>query len=356
MIAIWKYAQSFLHIATNILTKYIALHTALVHRNNIYFYTVACHVRHFKPKRLAKTSARISYAHVNTLYTQFVQHALCLPLFQQPCVAHCKQCLWSPTTAHMPQTLLPHLQHANKLPPSTPSLSMSTSIPPSSPSSRVSQSSHRGPCPLSCAYVAWYEKRDACTGGADMFQNVCSVDFWGFATVIAGWEGVKSAGVGEAWLSWRCARKSLCTVFSAHVSACHLSTLGQGVSLPWIARSSGRLSRTRLRVRFPQSLAFTRCALVKSQPFVFGVDSVSISKSILVSVPCGKCVGDCASGVERAPKLEFDVVEASSKCLRLVPIFFEEIVDLGFFLSHDTKCVLLRRWKRKGCSVVNRDD
>lgn len=142
-----------------------------------------------------------------------------------------------------------------------------------------------------------------------------------------------------------------------HVSARHLITVGQGSSLPWIARSSGRLSRTRLRVRFPQSLAFTRCALVKSQPFVFRVESVSISKSIDVFAPCGKCVGDCASGVERVPKLEFDAGEASSKCLRLVPISFEIICGSEYiYLSYDTKCVLLRRWEREGCRVVNRDE
>ena len=87
-----------------------------------------------------------------------------------------------------------------------------------------------------------------------------------------------------------------------------------------MARSSGRLSRTRLRVRFPQSLDFIRWARVKSQPLLLGVASVSSSMSIAPSMPCGNRVGDCASGVETAPKLEIEVGDASSKCLRLIPI------------------------------------
>lgn len=137
-----------------------------------------------------------------------------------------------------------------------------------------------------------------------MFQNECSVDFCGFVTVRAG--SVSTAEteerMGEAEGCWRCARKSLCTVFS------------------WIARSSGRLSRTRLRVLSPQSLDFTRAARVKSQPLFLDVGSTSISMSVVPSRPGGKRVGDCASGVERVPKLDIDVGDASSKCLRLMPI------------------------------------
>lgn len=55
---------------------------------------------------------------------------------------------------------------------------------------------------------------------------------------------------------------------------------------------------------------------------------VSISISIAPSMLRGKCVGDCASGVETAPKLEMDVGDASSKCLRLSPIV--SILDLSF--------------------------
>lgn len=51
----------------------------------------------------------------------------------------------------------------------------------------------------------------------------------------------------------------------------------QGAIIPWMARSSGRLSRTRLRVRLPQSLLFTRWAREKSQPLVRGEASVSMS-------------------------------------------------------------------------------
>jgi hypothetical protein len=87
-----------------------------------------------------------------------------------------------------------------------------------------------------------------------------------------------------------------------------------------MTRSSGRLSRTRLRVRRPQSLFFVRCAREKSHPLVFDVVSVSSSMSIEPSRPCGKRVGDCVSGVETKPELEIEVGDASSKCLRLTPI------------------------------------
>ena len=90
--------------------------------------------------------------------------------------------------------------------------------------------------------------------------------------------------------------------------------------VPCITRSSGRLSRTRLRVRFPQSLDFTRCARAKSQPLLRGKDSVSISMSIVPSMPCGHRVGDSASGVETAPKLKIETGDSSSMCLRFISI------------------------------------
>jgi hypothetical protein len=55
---------------------------------------------------------------------------------------------------------------------------------------------------------------------------------------------------------------------------------------------------------------------------------VSISISIAPSMLIGKCVSDCASGVETAPKLEMDVGDASSKCLRLMPMVSN--LDLSF--------------------------
>jgi hypothetical protein len=84
-----------------------------------------------------------------------------------------------------------------------------------------------------------------------------------------------------------------------------------------MARSSGRLSRTRLRVRLPQSLLLTRLALAKSQPLCRGVVSISMTPSKLF----GNGVGDCASGVETAPKLEMERGESSTFRLRLKPMF-----------------------------------
>jgi hypothetical protein len=95
-----------------------------------------------------------------------------------------------------------------------------------------------------------------------------------------------------------------------------------------MARSSGRLSRTRLRVRFPQSLDFVRCARVKSHPLLRGRGSVSISMSIAPTMPCGHCVGDSASGVETAPKLEMETGDSSSMCLRFIPIIATSNVSI----------------------------
>lgn len=56
----------------------------------------------------------------------------------------------------------------------------------------------------------------AWTGGAEMCQNEWSVDFCGLDTTMAGCVGGRgSEGIGDAWGCCRCARKSLCTVFSA---------------------------------------------------------------------------------------------------------------------------------------------
>lgn len=81
-----------------------------------------------------------------------------------------------------------------------------------------------------------------------------------------------------------------------------------------MARSSGRPSRKRLRVLFPQSLFFTREALVKSHPLFRDIEGSSIS---IAPSNWGYGVGDCASGVETAPKLEMERGEASSERLRL---------------------------------------
>lgn len=105
-----------------------------------------------------------------------------------------------------------------------------------------------------------------------------------------------------------------------------MSVMGGG-NIPWIARSSGRLSRTRLRVRRPQSLLLTRDALVKSQPLLRGAASVSMS---IAPSNWRYGVGDCASGVETAPKLDMEMGEASSARLRLEPMVVFVLVRGGF--------------------------
>ena len=88
--------------------------------------------------------------------------------------------------------------------------------------------------------------------------------------------------------------------------------------IPCIARSSGLLSRTRLRVRFPQSLLLTRLALIKSQPL--DLEFVYVSVSIILSWPLKNDMGDGISGVETAPKLEMESGESSEECLSLTPM------------------------------------
>jgi hypothetical protein len=121
---------------------------------------------------------------------------------QYPCVAHCKHLLTSPTTAQVPQTLLPHCLHA-KAPSSIPPMSMSISIP-SSVSSCASQSSHRGPDSMDCDAVVWYENIGLWTGVTVIVQKECRVDFCGFVTVRGGASWMDGIGV----CGWRCARKS----------------------------------------------------------------------------------------------------------------------------------------------------
>jgi hypothetical protein len=115
-----------------------------------------------------------------------------------------------------------------------------------------------------------------------------------------------------------------------------------------MARSSGRLSRTRFWVRFPQSPGLVRWARAKSQQLLLGMLCVSISISIAPSMLRGKCVGDCASGVETAPKLEMDVGDASSKCLRLMPIVSNLDLSLESTRSCDTLAVFARGSKEGG--------
>jgi hypothetical protein len=116
----------------------------------------------------------------------------------------------------------------------------------------------------------------------------------------------------------RVARRRACSVcFLGSISKSASYTDHQD-SIPCIARSSGRLSRTRLRVRLPQSLLLTRLALAKSQPF--GREVVCASMAMVPSYPLEKCIGDCDSGVATAPKLEMERGESSAARLRLKPM------------------------------------
>lgn len=133
----------------------------------------------------------------------------------------------------------------------------------------------------------------------------------------------------------------LCFLFIVSVCVPRTSKKGES-SVPWMACSSGRLSRTRLRVRLPQSLFFTRWALEKSQLLVRGRASVSMS---IAPSSWGYDAGDCASGVETKPALEMDVGDASSACLRLIPMMLELIVVV--VLGWLCKAVRGNSWVRK---------
>jgi hypothetical protein len=59
--------------------------------------------------------------------------------------------------------------------------------------------------------------------------------------------------------------------------------------------------------------------------------------SMAPSCPLEKCIGDCDSGVETAPKLEMERGESSAERLRLKPILwccslFESVEVAGFGL------------------------
>lgn len=78
---------------------------------------------------------------------------------------------------------------------------------------------------------------------------------------------------------------------------------------------------------------------------------MSISISNVPSMLRGKCVGDCASGVETAPKLEMDVGDASSKCLRLMPIVLNLDLSLESAQSCDT-LVAFAEGSKEGVAAV----
>ena len=113
-----------------------------------------------------------------------------------------------------------------------------------------------------------------------------------------------------------------------------------------MARSSGRLSRTRFWVRFPQSPGFVRWARAKSQPLLLGTLCVSISISIAPSMLRGK------SGVETAPELEMDVGDASSKCLRLMPMVSSRDLSFESARSCDTRVAFAGGSKEGGAAVA----
>ena len=84
-----------------------------------------------------------------------------------------------------------------------------------------------------------------------------------------------------------------------------------------MTRSSGRLSRCRLRVRIPQSPLFTLPRFEKSHPVPL---LMGASISMVLLKPFGVGVGDCASGVAQLLKLETETGDSSTERLRLKPI------------------------------------
>ena len=147
-----------------------------------------------------------------------------------------------------------------------------------------------------------------------MFQKACNVDFWGLCTAGACCAGSESDGMGSACGCLRCAEKSLLIVVSDHISIGPLWDVYQQC-IPCMTRSSGRLSRTLLRVRMPQSPLFTLPRFEKSHPL-----PLLMGASISIAFPLGIGTGDCASGVAKRPKLEMDTGDWSTDRLRLKPI------------------------------------
>lgn len=145
-----------------------------------------------------------------------------------PVVAHCRQHLLSPSTAHIPQTSLSHSLHENwaSAPSSVlPARSiMSTSMLSTRPvwSNEASHSAQRGASQeggASCA--CWRCGNEDWTGGVLMFQKEWSVDLWTGAGVVdrvtcAG--GRTGSGLG---CRVRCAAKSFWRVFSAQYQRRH---------------------------------------------------------------------------------------------------------------------------------------
>lgn len=73
-----------------------------------------------------------------------------------------------------------------------------------------------------------------------------------------------------------------------------------------------------------------------------GRNDTSLSRSIELSNPFGKGVGDCASGVETAPKLDMERGESSTERLRLrammMSLVLQMQVDVEAVCAADGQC------------------
>lgn len=132
-------------------------------------------------------------------------------------------------------------------------------------------------------------------------------------------QGVRHYGLGVRVLALRGEELVDCVFWFriSRRSVLALFVVDSGCFLPWITRSSGRLSRNRLRVLFPQSPPLTLPTLEKSHAkrFVWKCEDMSISMAA-----SGIGVGDCASGVGAVPKLEAERGDSSVDRLRLRPM------------------------------------
>lgn len=152
--------------------------------------------------------------------------------------------------------------------------------------------------------------------------------------------------MGSACGCLRCAEKSLFMVVSILVSTFPPCKVRKCV--PCMTRSSGRLSRTLLRVRMPQSPLFILPRFEKSHPV-----PLLMGASIFTENPLAPGKGDCVSGVARLPKLLTESGDSSADRLRLKPIFSEYIakyVPKGC----DGKCIPCKSICGKGLCVVGR--